>query len=155
MLDVSGHGGAGVADEHERQVRRLVERSVNANRPDTLAVAVDPGVRIHPGTPGAAPDTEGIEELQEVFERFHHAFPDLHVALDDVISAGDRVAARWTATGTHRGALAGIPATGRSVRWGGIDVYRFQDGKIVEWWRNDDFVGLLQQLGRDPFASPP
>jgi hypothetical protein len=28
-------------------------------------------------------------------------------------------------------------------------MYRFADGKIVEWWRNDDFVWLLHQLGRD------
>jgi hypothetical protein len=25
---------------------------------------------------------------------------------------------------------------------------------VVEWWRNDDFVGLLHQLGRDPLAPP-
>lgn len=99
-------------------------------------------------------DTVGIEELRAASERFHEAFPDLHIALDDVIAAGDRVAARWTATGTHRGELAGISATGRQVRWGGIDVYRFADGKIVEWWRNDDFAWLLQQLGRDPLTPP-
>jgi hypothetical protein len=40
------------------------------------------------------------------------------------------------------------------VRWGGIDVYRLDEGMIVEWWRNDDFVGLLHQLGRDPLAPP-
>lgn len=140
---------------NEKQVRRLVDESVNANQPDFLASVIARDVRIYPGTPGAAPDTEGIEELKVAFRRFHDAFPDLHIALDDVIAAGDRVATRWTATGTHRGELAGISATGRSVRWGGIDVYRFDEGLIVEWWRNDDFVGLLHQLGRDPFASPP
>jgi len=70
--------------------------------------------------------------------------------LDHVISVAGTVAARWTATGTHRSNLAGIRATGRTVRWGGIDMYRLVDAKIVEWWRNDDFVGLLRQLGRDP-----
>lgn len=143
-----------MAGDNEQQVRRLIDECVNANRPDTLDIVVDQDVRIHPGTPGAVPDTEGIEELRVAFGRFHDAFPDLHIALDDVIEAADRVAARWTATGTHHGNLAGIPATGRSVRWGGIDIYQLQDGKIVEWWRNDDFVGLLQQLGRDPLRPP-
>ena len=133
---------------NEKQVHYLVEESVNANRPDISADVVAPSVCIYPATPGAAPDTEGIEELQVAFGRFHDAFPDLHITLDDVIAAGDRVAARWTATGTHRGELAGIPATGRSVRWGGIDLYRLERGMVVEWWRNDDFVGLLHQLGR-------
>lgn len=140
---------------NENQVRRLVDESVNANQPDVLASVVARDIRIHPGTPGAAPDTEGIEELNVAFRRFHDAFPDLHIALDDVIASGNRVATRWTATGTHQGELAGISATGRSVRWGGIDVYRFDEGLIVEWWRNDDLVCLLHQLGRDPFASPP
>ncbi len=45
----------------------------------------------YPGTPGAGPDTEGIEELEVAFRRFHDAFPDLHIVLDDVIAAGDRV----------------------------------------------------------------
>jgi predicted ester cyclase len=143
-----------VPGENEKQVRRLVEESVNANRPEMLQVVVTRDVRVHPATPGAGPDTEGIEELTVAFGRLHAAFPDLHIALDDVIAAGDRVAARWTATGTHRGVLAGIPATDRAVRWGGIDVYRLVEGMIVEWWRNDDFIGLLHQLGRDPLGVP-
>jgi steroid delta-isomerase-like uncharacterized protein len=142
-----------VVGENEKLVRRLVEESVNANRPELLEWMVARDVRVHPGTPGAAPDTDGIEELKEAFKRFHVAIPDLHIALDDVIAAGDRVATRWTATGTHQGELAGIPATGRTVRWGGIDVYRVNDGLIVEWWRNDDFIGLLHQLGQDPLPA--
>lgn len=59
------------------------------------------------------------------------------------------MAVRWTATGTHRDELAGIAATGNTVSWGGTDIYRLADGKVVEWWRNDDFVWLLHQLGRD------
>ncbi len=143
-----------VVGENEKVVRRLVQEGVNANQPEMLESVIARDVRVHPGTPGAAPDTEGLEELGVAFGRFHAAFPDLHIALDDVIAAGDRVAARWTATGTHRGELAGIPATGRAVRWGGIDVYRLDDGMIVEWWRNDDFVGLLHQLGSDPLRAP-
>ncbi len=138
--------------DNEQIVRRLVEECVNTNRPDLLPDFVDPDVRVHPGTPGAAPDTEGIDELREAFRRFHQVFPDLCIVLDDVITANDMVVARWTATGTHRIEFVGIPATGRSVRWGGIDIYRLADGKVAEWWRNDDFVGLLQQLGRDPLA---
>lgn len=143
-----------MAGENEKQVRRLVEESVNANRPELLQSFVAGDVRVHPGTPGAAPDTEGIDQLREAFRRFHDALPDLHIDLNDVIAAGDRVAARWTATGTHLGDLAGIAATGRTVRWGGIDVYRFNGGMIVEWWRNDDFLELLRQLGRDPITPP-
>ena len=137
-------------EDNEQIVRRLIEECVNTNQPDLLPSFVDPDVRIHPGTPGAAPDTDGIDELRQAFRRFHQVFPDLHVVLDEVITTDDKVVSRWTAAGTHRAELAGIRATGRSVRWGGIDIYRLAGGRVAEWWRNEDFVGLLQQLGHDP-----
>jgi predicted ester cyclase len=122
---------------------------VNASRPDLLQEFVHVDLRVHPGTPGMAPATEGLDELRMAFERFHATFPDLHITPEEVIAEGDLVALRWTATGTHSGNLAGIAPTGATVRWGGTDVYRFAGGRIAEWWRNDDFVGLLQQVGRN------
>jgi predicted ester cyclase len=136
------------ATENAEVVRRLVDEAVNADRVDLLGEFVRPDVVVHPGTVGAAPATAGIEELATAFRRFHSVFPDLHVVFEDVVAEGDRVAARWTATGTHSAELAGLSATGRAVRWGGIDIYRLVDGKVAEWWRNDDFIWLLKQLGK-------
>jgi len=136
-------------EENKDVVRRMIDDCVNASRSDLLQEFVHPDLRVHPGTPGSAPDTEGLDGLRTAFERFHTTFPDLHITPEEVVAEGDLVAARWTATGTHSGELAGIAPTGRSVRWCGTDVYRLTDGRIIEWWRNDDFVGLLHQLGRD------
>ena len=133
-------------DEHVTVVRRLIDECVNTHRADLLDDTVAPDVRVHPATPGAAPDTVGIEDLRAAFHGFRVVFGDLHITVDDVVAAGDRVAVRWTAEGVHVGELAGIPATGRQVRWGGIDLYRLDGGKIAEWWRNDDHAGLLSQL---------
>ena len=127
-------------------VRRLVDECVNADRADLLERYTAPDVRVHPATPGSAPDTDGVEELRAAFRAFHTTFPDLHIDLDALIAEGDLVAARWTATGTHSAELAGVPATGRPVRWSGTDVYRLADGVVAEWWRNDDTAGLLTQL---------
>jgi predicted ester cyclase len=46
---------------------------------------------------------------------YFEAFPDLHIALDELIAEGDRVFVRSTMTGTHDGAYKGIPATGRHI----------------------------------------
>lgn len=135
-------------EENKDVVRGMIADCVNPSRADLLEQFVHPDLRVHPGTPGTAPDSEGVEELRAAFERFHTTFPDLHISAEEMIAEGDLVAARWTATGTHSGDLAGIEATGASVRWSGTDVYRLTDGRIVEWWRNDDFVGLLHQVGR-------
>lgn len=136
-------------EENEDTVRRLVEECVNANRPEALDRYVAADVRVHPGTPGAAPGTVGIAALEQAFRGFHQVFPDLSITLDDLVAADDRVAVRWTARGTHSAALAGVAATGTAVRWGGMDLYRLVDGRIVDWWRNDDVLELLKQLGRD------
>jgi predicted ester cyclase len=136
-------------EQNKDVVRRLIDECVNTHRPELLGNYVDPELRVHPGTPGTAPDTEGLDGLREAFQRFRATFPDLHITPEQMIAEGDLVAARWTATGTHSGDLAGITATGTPVRWSGTDMYRLVDGRIVEWWRNDDFVGLLHQLGRD------
>jgi predicted ester cyclase len=136
-------------EENKDVVRRLVGECVNTHRADLLGLFVSPDLRVHPGTPGTAPDTEGLDGLRRAFEGLRSTFPDLNIAVEATVAEGDLVTARWTATGTHSGDLAGIAPTGRAVRWGGTDVYRLVDGKVAEWWRNDDLVGLLHQLGRD------
>jgi predicted ester cyclase len=135
--------------ENRAVVRGLVEECINPYRPDLLERFVGEGIRAHPGTPGTAPDTEGLGQLREAVHRIRGVFPDLRIELEQLVAEDDLVSARWTATGTHSGELAGIAPTGKAVRWAGTDVYRLADGKVVEWWRNDDFVWLLHQLGRD------
>ena len=45
-------------------VRRLVDECVDRDQPDLLDSCTALDVRVHPGTPGSAPDTEGIDELR-------------------------------------------------------------------------------------------
>jgi predicted ester cyclase len=143
----------GIEDHNKDVVRRLIQECVNLHRADLLDRYVGDGVRIHPGTPGTAPDTDGIDQLRDAFHRFRGTFPDLYIEAHEIIAERDIVAARWTATGTHSGPLADIPPTGTTVRWGGMDFYRMADGKVVEWWRNDDAIWLLHQVGRNLLAS--
>ena len=75
------------------------------------------------------------------------AFPDIRVSIDDVISDGDKVVARLTFRGTHRGTFQGIQPTNREVNWTGIWIYRVASGKFIERWHNYDMLGLMQQLG--------
>jgi len=57
---------------------------------------------------------------------------------------------RWTAHGTHKGELAGIPPTGKSSTVTGVAVDRIVNGKMVESWGIFDQFGMLQQLGVIP-----
>jgi steroid delta-isomerase-like uncharacterized protein len=92
------------------------------------------------------------EEFKQGVRAMLAAFSDREVSIADQIVAGDKVATRWIATGTHSGALNGIPATGRRVNLTGISIDRLAAGKIVESWEVTDDSGLLRQLGVLPLA---
>src|SRR5438552_2736603 len=75
---------------------------------------------------------------------FHRAFPDLHLAVEDLIAEGDKVAFRVTLRGTHQREFMRVPPTGKQVLVTAIDVARLADGKIVEHWGQMDTLGLMQ-----------
>ena len=67
----------------------------------------------------------------------------------------DLVIGHWTATGTHEGAWAGVEPTGRSMHMNGVNIFRFENGKVVEIWNLRDDLGLLQQIGAEVYAGAP
>jgi steroid delta-isomerase-like uncharacterized protein len=95
-------------------------------------------------------EATGAELLKEVFARLHRAFPDLHVAVEDVIAEGDKVVGRNTVTGTHQGEYMGIPPTGKSITYNEIFIGRFAGGRIAETWGVVDVLSQMRQLGAIP-----
>src|SRR5919202_6900184 len=91
-----------------------------------------------------------LDGTKQFFSMYLDAFSDVQVTLDDLIAQGDRVAARFTVRGTHKGPFMGLPPTGKPFTLTAIDILRIVDGKIVEHWGEADTLGLLQQLGAIP-----
>jgi steroid delta-isomerase-like uncharacterized protein len=101
----------------------------------------------------ANPDPKGVVGVEDVKRHLRElidAFPDMQFIVDDVISQGDDVVARWTATLTHTGDYFGIPPTNKSATITGMNTWRLKDGMAVEGWVNRDDLQLLQQLGVIP-----
>lgn len=80
-------------------------------------------------------------------------FADFQITVEDLVAAEDRVAGRITMRGTHRGALAGLPPTGKSVEFSGMFVRRLAGGQFVEDWGLTDLFGLLRQIGAIPMPG--
>jgi predicted ester cyclase len=79
---------------------------------------------------------------------FYAAFPDLFHTIEDVVAAGDRVAARFTLRGTHRGAFFGVPPTGRAIALSAFVILTVDDGgRVAHLQGLFDRCGLLEQLG--------
>jgi predicted ester cyclase len=88
----------------------------------------------------------GPQAVKDMVLYLRGAFPDLRIVIEDELLAVDKVVIRWTAYGTQLGALGDIAATGRAVRWTGIDIVHLKDRQIVELWGNNDAIGLVEQL---------
>jgi steroid delta-isomerase-like uncharacterized protein len=95
----------------------------------------------------------GPEGQKQIAGAFRAAFPDLAWEVDFILADGEFVVGRWTASGTHLGAWADVEATGKTMRFSGINVFRFSDGKVVEIWNHRDDLGLMQQLGAPVYAG--
>jgi steroid delta-isomerase-like uncharacterized protein len=72
--------------------------------------------------------------------------PDLKVAIEAMVAAGDKVAASFVYTGTHNGIYFGVAPTGKALRFTSCDIFRVQDGLIAEHWGMGDIAGVLAQL---------
>jgi steroid delta-isomerase-like uncharacterized protein len=132
------------AERNKAVVRRFIEEVQNQkdwaaydelNAPDFVNLSAPPGVPT---------DREGGKMFLTAFA---NAFPDSHIAVDDMIAEGDRVATKKTMTGTHTGEFNGIPPTGKRVAIQYVDILRLRDGEIIEHWLSMDQLSFMQQLG--------
>lgn len=96
---------------------------------------------------GVSADREGMRTAGQMMRA---GFPDWHSEMHELIAEGDLVVERFTARGTQRGEVLGVPPTGRTVSLAGINIFRLRDGLIVERWGRLDDLGMLQQLGLAP-----
>lgn len=125
--------------------------AVNSGDRDLVAKAVDelvaPDLLFHAPVPTGL---TGAEALKRVWKVLLRAFPDIHVAVEETISEGDKIVVRNTVTGTHRGEYQGVPPTGKTVTYSEIFIFRFAGGRIAEVRGVVDVLSLLRQLGAFP-----
>jgi predicted ester cyclase len=127
-------------------VRRVFEEGINQKKLEIFDELLAPNYVNH-SMPTPTPGPEGFKA---VVGMFMSAFPDFRVEVEDVITEGDLFSSRGYFTGTQQGDFQGIPPTGRSIKAAYIDIWRIENGKLVENWVNLDMMGMMQQLGVIP-----
>jgi|SRR5215210_2512018 len=128
-----------MTEENKALVRRYYGEILNARKLETL--------------PAFWADEQMIEPVRRGCFSYFTAFPDLHVAIDELIAEGDKVFCRSTMTGTHDGEYKGIPPTGRNIAAESAEVFRIVDGKIAGYWCLANVAGLMRQLTEEPVAA--
>jgi steroid delta-isomerase-like uncharacterized protein len=134
------------AEQNKAVVRHFFEK-VDQGKPEAAVELLAANAVIHfPGNPGPM-DREGFKQVGVMFRA---AFPDGYHTVEHLIAEEDKVVARYTFRGTHKGELMGIPPTGKQATVTGIAINRITNDKIVERWDEFDQLGLMQQLGVIP-----
>ncbi len=133
-------------EQNKHMARRIYEEVLNKRDLDLLDELVKPNFIEHDPLPG---QREGLDGIRDRYTMLIEGLAP-HFTIEDVIAEGDRVVVRWTNSGTHVGEFLGAPATNRPYTIAGIDIYRVEDGKLVEHWHVVDMYGQLVQLGLLP-----
>jgi steroid delta-isomerase-like uncharacterized protein len=136
------------AEQNKALFRQFVEEAFNRGNLSLADELLAPDFVEHEELPPGIP--AGREGVKVLASMLRSAFPDFKATIDDMIAEGDKVVMRQTWTGTHKGEFMGIPATGKRVSFGVIDIVRIDGGKCVEHWGQMDSMGLMQQLGAVP-----
>ncbi len=138
-----------MATENDQAVsRRIAEEAFSSGNFTVIDEFVHPDYVAHdPSVPEAIRGREGVRAFISMYRT---AFPDVHLAVEDLVAQGDKVVTRWVGRGTHRGELMGLAPTGRPAVITGITIDRYANGKLVESWANWDTLGLMQQIGAAP-----
>ena len=77
----------------------------------------------------------------------HKAFPDLTVEVLMQVGEGDSVATHWRFSATQTGTYEGLAPTGKAVSWTGMQIDRFENGRIRESWVSWDKYTMFEELG--------
>lgn len=132
---------------NETLVRRFFEEALSRADWVTLDALVDPGYVEHEVVPNIPPVRDG---LKQKYDLLRTGCPDLRFEVEDLLAAGDRVAARVTVRGTNTAPFMGRPPTGSSFTVAKVSFFRIAEGRIVEHWGVFDQLAMLAQLGVGP-----
>jgi len=144
-------GGRGDSADARAVVVAYLDRVWGQRDLAALHELLDPEYRRHI-SPTVEPLT--IEGQRARLGAMQAAFPDASIELGTFVVDGDIVAFQSVMRGTHRGAIRGLPPTGRRFTVHLVDMVRLRDGRLLEHWGGPDMLDLLTQLGATVQPAP-
>jgi len=134
-------------EDNKALVRRWFEEVWNQQRVEAIDEMFATDGIAHGLSDDPEQPVRGPADFRVFHAKFCEAFPNMSIAVDDVIAEDDKVVARCSVRGKHLGHSLGIAATQAPVEFGGITILRIRNGQIVEAWNQFDFMKMYKQLG--------
>ena len=72
--------------------------------------------------------------VENILKAAHGIFPDISCDVLDMIAEDGKVAARIRFRGAHSGEIYGMRATYKTVEWEALEIFRLENGIILESW---------------------
>ncbi|WP_010228274.1 ester cyclase [Gillisia marina] len=121
--------------------------AVNTGKLEMIRDVVSEKVKDHDPADIQGPGAQGFIDF---FSMMRTAFPDFSAEVDHMVTDENNVSFAYTVSGTHKGEFMGVSPTGKQFSVRGMQIGRFEDGKLVERWGATNELGILQQLGVKP-----
>jgi predicted ester cyclase len=134
-------------EENKARFRSPYEEVLNQGDVSVVDELIAPDFFNHAAPPATS---RGPESMRWLATMLRTTFSDLHFTIEELVAEGDIVAGRLIMSGTHEGAIMGMPPTGCSVRQDHMHFVRLRDGKAVEHWGKRDDLGMMQQMSVIP-----
>ena len=137
-----------MATEINKQVMQRFVTFINTASADLAVELISPNAMFY--VPGRSEPMTGPGGYLEIIQMMRAGFSDIQWTLDDLVAEDDKIAARFTMTGTHNGPFLGVLPTGKHIKVQAFNFYRLLNGKIVEEHGHPDLMGIMQQIGAIP-----
>ena len=139
-----------MSKQDNMQAQQRMGEAISTGNLDILKEVMAPDVVDHDPAPDQRKGPQGFIDF---FTKFRKGFPDLEVKVDHMVADEENIAVAYSVTGTHQGDFMGVPATGKRISARGMQIGRFENGKMVERWGSSDELGILQQIGAAPSVA--
>ena len=87
------------------------------------------------------------EDMRKMWESSLKNNPERILEDELILCVDDYVVVRTLIKSNFNSPLAGYPPTGEPYEITAIDIYKFDNGKVVERWGNADLAFMFRQLG--------
>lgn len=131
----------------ETFLHRWFEEVWNNRREDAIDEMLAEDVVGHGLNDAEGRTVSGKDSFKNLHRAFLVAYPDFKITVEDVITEGDKMAARCRVSGTHAGDGLGVAPTDQRVEFSGMIMVRVKDDQIVEAWNEFDFMKMYSQVG--------
>lgn len=142
--EAAAAGTTGDPEANKAAARRYFDEVINQGGLDAIDEMMSADIAFM--IPTLPDPVRGRDGMKLFVSGLRTSFPDIRFQAELLVASANRVAARYSMTGTQRGEFLGIPPTNNAVTDEGTTLFHFLSGQIVRVWVAEDSLGLVRQL---------